>query len=226
MPDKEIMAIHRDILFSENVLFQGFLDADRWNPEPTINARHTYIKREIADNQKEGLDFKQPIAYIAIIKPEKYRSSRVFLYQRSKKDKDYQEKKLQGKLSIGLGGHIEKVDNKLSNPIRDSLFRELSEEVRILGQIAGPYPLGFLNDEKDDVGQRHIGLLYYVLTDANTIVPKAKEIENGRYITPNRLQEMCNDSKYNVEGWTKIAAEPIVKLLKDKSLIDKLINHK
>ena len=217
MANREIMVIGRDILFKD-FTFQGFSPHGKYDFESIILANSQYMEREKAEINSE---FKQPIAYTAIINLE---DRKIFAYTRSKQDKNYKEKRLQGKFSIGLGGHIDKKENNESNPIKASRDRELKEEVRILGYSEEPQLLGYINDDSNDVGKVHFGLLYYLPTDARTISPLDQEIEKCKFYNYKRLGNMINNHDdrgrashffklQNVEGWTRIAITPIVDLL-------------
>src|SRR3989344_5268964 len=116
---KEIMVIHKDLLFI-NDLFNGFKKYDERDYESRILKNFTYMRR---GDVEENPEYKQPIAYCAIINPY---LRKVFAFQRSKKDKDYAEKRLQGHWSWGVGGHIDKEDYKNGkNPLNRSMEREI-----------------------------------------------------------------------------------------------------
>jgi predicted NUDIX family phosphoesterase len=70
------------------------------------------------------------------------------------------EKRLHGKWSLGIGGHINPVDGAAGdNVILAGLKRELAEEVLL--QPAGPPVFkGIINDESTAVGRVHVGFVY------------------------------------------------------------------
>ena len=111
-----IMVVKRDLLFLEDY-FHGF-KPNTVNFESRILKNYEYMKRGLAEDDP---NYKQPIAYNIIINPE---IEKVFVYQRSPDDKRYGEKRLQGKWSFGIGGHIEKIDSK--NPIKESMLKEIN----------------------------------------------------------------------------------------------------
>ncbi len=192
--DKQIMVVRKDILLQD--YFEGFKQIDKTNYEELILNNFKYMTRGIAE---EDSNFKQPIGYAIIINPK---LKKVFAYQRSSKDANYKEKRLQGKYSWGVGGHIEKQDHTNGNPIHSSMLRELTEEVGINGKNKLKV-IGYINNDTDKVGKVHFGILYMLETDAAEINPKDKEMENGSLKTMEELEEIC--SKYQVEEWSKIA---------------------
>lgn len=200
--DKLIMVVGRDELF-RNDYFQGFRNANEIDYVSRILENLVWMRRADAEINPE---YKQPIAYSTIINPI---LKKVFAYQRSKQDKDYPEKRLQGKWSWGVGGHIEKLDTNSKNPIEASFLRELGEEVEIPEKIQDIRVLGYVNDDKDDVGKVHFGILYVVETDSAEILPKDPEIAEGRLRTLSELEEICSSPDFIIEGWSKIALEPL-----------------
>ncbi len=192
----KIMVVRRDALFG-NDYFEGFRHRDEADYEKRIIENFQYMEREEAEKNEE---YKQPIAYAVIIDPV---SKKIFAYQRS--SEHYDEKRLHGKWSCGVGGHIEKIDIKNGNPIIESMIRELKEEIEIRGNIK-PQLLGYINDESSNVNKVHFGLLFVIET-AENIKPKSPEIKTGGFITLDELEKLCS---YNdVEQWSRISLNPI-----------------
>ena len=205
--DQNIIVVERKILFNyERENFQGFRDNKEFDYENIILQNLKIMRR--GDAEKD-VNHKQPIAYTSIVNPA---TRQIFAYQRAKQDKDYHEKRLLGKWSWGLGGHIEPFDNEKGNPIRESRLRELEEEVKILGEIDKLEILGYINDDSNSVGQVHFGILYVVETRGN-IIPKDSEIALGGFRRIGELNETCKN--YDVENWSRIALEPLKKYLED-----------
>ena len=219
-----IMVVKRDKLFGTSNLEdcpQGFLNTDTYNFIPEINLHFEWMKRGSskkyeANTAESNPAYKQPIAYSVVANPL---LKKVFAYKRAIDEVSYHESRLAGNWCWGIGGHVEKLDIKDSNQayriIEKSRDRELSEEVKI---ISGKNPiiklLGYINDDSNNVGQVHLGLLYVVETDANEIVPKDKEISEGNYKTLKELEDICEQSKnknsgVKVDSWSEIALLPL-----------------
>ncbi|MBN1947196.1 MAG: hypothetical protein JW797_16110 [Bradymonadales bacterium] len=71
------------------------------------------------------------------------------------------ERRLWGKVSLGVGGHINPGDSSPDGSIRTAFERELHEELIIRG-IQSVFPCGFLNDDSQPVGSVHLGVVYLV----------------------------------------------------------------
>jgi len=204
--DQMIMVVKKEILLGANY-FQGFRLANEFDYESVILNNFKYVKRGDAE---EDPTHKQPIGYSLIINPS---LKQVFAYQRSSQDDKYPERKLQGRMSWGIGGHIEEVDMQAGNPIYESMKRELREEVKGLEKNPEIEVLGYINDDKDDVGKVHFGILYVVKTNSTILKPLHPEVETGGLKSINDLEKICSSSKIIVEGWSKIALNPLKEYL-------------
>ena len=204
--NRMVMVIPRRDLFREGA-FQGYAPAGGIDYEQRILKHHSYLLREVAEQDPS---YKQPIGYALLVNPKR---KKVFAYQRSTRDKDYPEKRLQGKWSWGLGGHIERGDDRGENPLRESLLREIAEEVGITdwGRIR---PLGYINDDSDPVGKVHFGILFLVETGAVKPPRLSAELAEGAFRDPGELASLCSDPEAVVEKWSRLALNPLAECLK------------
>ncbi len=202
--EKLIMVVKRDNLF-ENKSFIGFMSAEKNNLYQNIIDNFQYIKRGDAENNEK---YKQPIGYCIL---RNVLSKKIFIYQRSSKNKDYTETRLQGKWSWGIGGHIDKEDEQKEDPIIASMLREINEEVKIDGKIQNIKLLGYINDDSNNVGRVHFGILYLV-DILGDVFPVDAEIKEGKMATINELQDMITNKDKEIEEWSIISLIPLKKL--------------
>jgi len=200
-----IMVVKKDELF-RNGYFEGFQPHPEVDYESIILSNYEYLVRDIAE---EDPSWKQPIGYAMIVNPK---LKLVFTYRRSSRDDDYPEKRLQGKWSWGVGGHIEKVDVQTGNPIRASMLREVKEETG-LTVLSEPKVLGYINDDSDEVGKVHFGILYSIETGAPTLRPLSPELATGRLKSIGELEKICSSPEFTVEEWSKISLAPLKEYL-------------
>lgn len=226
-PNQRIIVVEKKKLFG-NDYFQGFAPSDGIDYEPRILNNLQIMRRgstEEPANHPEGNAemnpvYKQPIGYTIVANLLR---KKVFAYQRSSDNKNYNEKRLQGKWSLGFGGHIEPFDGVNGNPIRESMLREVTEEeLEIIGKIYGFKVLGYINDdaqyEKDtkggkvSIGRVHFGILYLLDTDATDVRPNK---ESTIVVSKNlsELEELCSSKDVEMESWSKIALGPLRKIL-------------
>jgi predicted NUDIX family phosphoesterase len=209
--DQIIMVVERSVLFGdEKNSFHGFRNAECGIPYESLILNNYSFKRR-GDMEHNPL-YKQPIAYCIIANIAK---KRFFVYQRGSDSKNV-EARLADKWSWGLGGHIEQKDVAStgtasgSNPLYDSMLREISEETNFIdGKILDIQLLGYVNDDSDSVGKVHFGLLYLLKTDAEIVQMKGNELQTSGMVSPEWLEKICGNSSSNVETWSRIAMTPL-----------------
>jgi len=94
------------------------------------------------------------------------RNGRVFVYQRGG---NAGEKRLRGKLSAGIGGHINSYDSTSGKRLTienfmQALIREREEETVCPPGLDARF-LGWINDDSDDVGKVHLGSVFLCRLD-------------------------------------------------------------
>jgi predicted NUDIX family phosphoesterase len=149
-----VLVVDRDRLFDLSFP-QGFVAAARDRAAAAdrlarIRRHAFFVERRKAEQDSS---WKQIIPYVVVT-----RGDSLLLLERTKRQG---EARLHGKLSIGVGGHINPVDENDGKPgdtLLEGLRRELAEEL----DVSGPAELraaGFLNDDSTDVGAVRFGLV-------------------------------------------------------------------
>jgi predicted NUDIX family phosphoesterase len=137
-------------------------------------------------------NFKQIIPYLVFQHNDTY----FMMHRRS----DGFETRLHNKKTIGIGGHMRQEDMQKS-----SLFgwaeREFHEEIAYTGHLSIT-PLGIINDDSNDVGKVHIGLVLLLKGDSADISIKS-ELKSGKLIP---LSE-CLAEKEDMESWSAYIIE-------------------
>src|SRR3989344_4121632 len=105
---KEALVVKRDILFKDKH-FEGFLHASEYDYLPVILSSYFYHER--GDKLEHDKSLQQIIPYVIIVNKK---DRKIFAYRRQTNE-SYTETRLRKKWSIGVGGHIERTDDK--NPI-------------------------------------------------------------------------------------------------------------
>lgn len=156
--------------------------------EVIIN-EHEFIPRSDAE---EDPSYKQIIPYVVLTQRGK-----VFATRRLNKGG---ESRLHGKISIGIGGHINPVDETdRKNVLMHGLERELDEEVDIehRGQLV---PRGLINDDSNGVGAVHLGLCFTMEVEGQVAVKETEKL-TGAWMSIEELKAEYD----NMETWTQIA---------------------
>jgi predicted NUDIX family phosphoesterase len=199
---REILVVKREDLF-DNTPFTGFVSIEEKDFLAKILSKFEY--RERSDELEKNCGFKQPIPYVWIVNPE---SKKVFAYQRAS-HKGYSEKRLRGKWSCGVGGHVDKSTEEFSeNPIEDAMMREMQEEV-VMSTYPDPKVIGFINLEENDVDKVHFGIV--AIAETTDFVEKGdSETAQCKFYSVQELEELFVNPENEVENWTKVSW-PLVK---------------
>ena len=172
--DEKVLVADRYFLSSKVVrpdgLCVGYYSAHiLLDPKTCDDCNMRFMLRDDAEDDKT---VKQIIPYVIITDGGRFLS-----YTRGRKCDD----RLAAKISIGFGGHINPIDAHLSfkGLLTANLHRELHEEL-ILPDTYTLNIVGIINDDSNEVGERHLGLVYWMrVFDLNTIgVHSAAEICN------------------------------------------------
>jgi len=167
----------------------GLLTDDRDAVLEIIIREHEFIPRPEAE---EDSSFKQIIPYVVLTQQGK-----VFATRRLNKGG---ESRLHGKVSIGIGGHINPVDETDRRTVlMRGLERELEEEVSIehRGELIAR---GLINDDSNGVGAVHLGLCFTMEVEGQVAVKETEKLSGG-WMSMDELKAAYD----NMETWTQIA---------------------
>jgi predicted NUDIX family phosphoesterase len=178
--------------------FRGIRLAD----EATLDALRTavavhgrYLERAVAE---EDPDHKQLIPYVVVRDGDK-----VFLMERTDAGGD---RRLHGKASIGVGGHLNPVDDG-EDALMAGLRREWTEEL-----VAGWTPdfrlVGMLNDDTNPVGAVHLGVVFEVDAAGRPIEVRERDKLMGGFATAETIQAAWD----RLETWSQLVADAIIGL--------------
>ncbi|MGF9785719.1 hypothetical protein ABEW96_06200 [Bacillus velezensis] len=199
--DEIILAAPRsDVFQNEMLTFQGVNSEDERivNIMAQIEAHFFEIRRGDAE---EDPRFKQPIPYVVI-----RRDDEVFVYERLAGGG---ESRLHNKLSLGFGGHMNPMEGaaSFSEVLKQNTDRELAEELYIREEDKqNIVTLGLINDDENDVGKVHIGILSALqLASAAQVEVKEKDQIAGRWMKLSILKE--ENVYQRLEAWSQFVAD-------------------
>ena len=146
----------------------------------------------LRDEAEYDFEHKQVIPYVTIRHNNDY-----LLLQRTAKQS---EKRLHNKYSLGIGGHINPLDDmEEENIIITSLYRELNEEVHVNDQ-GGLSFIGIINDESNSVSKVHLGLLYVL----EAATPEFKVLETDKMTAQWVPEKELNKYYEGLETWSQV----------------------
>lgn len=183
---EQILVVKRSLLFSNQPIWHGVKSTNIATIISRITQHQEYIQRSLAENDDS---FKQIIPYMIFTYSEKY-----FVMERKL---TASEQRLAGKLSLGIGGHIRKEDMQ-GQTIFDWAQREFNEEVAYSGTLSIT-TLGILNDDSNEVGKVHLGLVLLLQGDNDNIHIKDEHKSGALY-----FKEECLKKIDQMESWSQL----------------------
>jgi predicted NUDIX family phosphoesterase len=156
-------------------------------------ARHgRYLDRPAAESDPTH---KQLIPYVVVRD-----GASVFLMHRTDAGGDA---RLHGKASIGVGGHLNPVDEG-EDALMAGLRREWAEEV--LADWEPEFRLvGLLNDDSNPVGSVHLGVVFEVDAAGRPVDVREHEKLVGAFAGPDELAASWD----RLETWSRLVAEAL-----------------
>lgn len=191
--NEEIIVIKREILFANEPAWQGIkkVDSDYYS-----NLIYTHKEVVLRGPAEGDITYKQIIPYIIFKHNDNY-----FLMQRSSKSSD---QRLADKYTLGIGGHLRPSDITNANVIEWGK-REFEEEINYKGALNYEI-LGILNDDSNDVGKVHIGIVMCAIGDTQDISVRS-ELTLGTLVN----LETCVAHFNRLETWS----QHVVKFLQE-----------
>ncbi len=196
--DEVILAVHRKD-FPEHWLGKKYALSIGW--EQFINVMSSacvhFIGRAMAEHNPE---FKQIIPYILLADSD----NRLAAYHRNGS-----EKRLSGRMSIGIGGHLRPddfTDGRFSwaELGGKALQRELLEELPGFKSTSAPEFLGIINEEQSAVGQVHLGIVFVIRGIDPDSVVSGEELGSLSWVS---LPELTAAADKSFELWSLLALQ-------------------
>jgi predicted NUDIX family phosphoesterase len=209
MPQEEqVLVIERKVL--EQVgMFQGLtFDVDTYLREFFVQGVPRFMPRSQVE---ENPAYKQLIPYVLMSYQDKYLS-----YVRGKRAG---EARLVGNRSIGIGGHINPIDadnSSLFAYLYDNYLtavkREVAEEVSVETSHTDSV-VALLNDESNEVGSVHLGIVHHWVLDAPKVSRREQMITKMAFMTPAELHEVRD----TLETWSGLCLTRLTEMTKSLS---------
>ena len=201
MKDEMILVVRRALL-EELGMFQGLcFEVERYLPALLERANNFFTPRAAAETNPE---LKQIIPYVLLV-----HAGRVLHYVRGKKAG---EQRLVAKGSIGIGGHMNDHDEGLFALDRAAydagVQREVGEELR-LGAKFTNRAVALLNDDSNEVGRVHLGVVHIFTLDSDDVQKGEAMITDLQFLDRAQLAAR----REAMETWSQICGDALDRLL-------------
>jgi predicted NUDIX family phosphoesterase len=202
--EEQILVVERRVL-EQIGMFQGLaFDVERYLRNIFVQGVPRFMPRWQAEKDPA---YKQIIPYVIMTYDGKYLS-----YVRGRRAG---EARLTGLRSIGIGGHINPRDDM---PLFNADFyqtyitaveREVAEEVSVQAHHSD-HIVALLNDDSNDVGRVHLGIVHYWVLDSSQVGKREQMISQMAFMTLGQLQEVRD----TLETWSQLCLDSLAEMCK------------
>ena len=159
------------------------------NLRRAVASHGRYLERTAAEDDPTH---KQLIPYVVV-----QDDASVFLMQRTDAGGDA---RLHGKASIGVGGHLNPVDEG-EDALIAGLHREWAEELEADWEPEFRL-IGLLNDDSNPVGAVHLGVVFAVQADGRPVDVRERDKLTGAFADANEVASAWD----RLESWSQLVA--------------------
>jgi predicted NUDIX family phosphoesterase len=200
--EEQVLVIETKVL-EELGLFHGLaFDVDKYLEAIFVPGLPRFMSRSQVEKDPS---YKQLIPYVIMSCQGKYLS-----YVRGKKAG---EKRLMGNRSIGIGGHINPVDDVsllgIFETYLEAVEREVAEEVNLETRHSDRIA-ALLNDDSNEVGQVHLGIVHHWKLLEPKVSKKEQMITQMSFMTMDELQAV----KDTMETWSQLCLDGLSRMTK------------
>jgi predicted NUDIX family phosphoesterase len=203
--EEKVLVVERRI-FDELGAFNGLqVDVERYTQRLFAPGVPRFLPRPTAEKDPS---FKQIIPYVIMACGDRY-----LTYVRGKRAG---ETRLVAKRSIGIGGHINPVDEEIPlfradfhDTYLSAVRREVAEEVSV-DTTYTDHTVALLNDDTNEVGQVHLGIVHCWLLDAPNVAKREQMITQMEFLSAPELRAVRD----TMETWSQLCLDGLGQIRK------------
>lgn len=210
--EEQILVVERKI-FQAVGTFHGLnFDVERYLDKLFTAGVPRFMPRSQAENDPA---YKQLIPYVIMTCDGRY-----LTYVRGKRAG---ETRLVGNRSIGIGGHVNPADDAaplfrsdFRETYRTAVEREVAEEVCVeTGHT--DHVVALLNDDSNEVGQVHLGIVHCWTLDAPNVTRREQMITQMEFLSIDELQALRD----TMETWSQLCLDGLEEMRRTRASIFK-----
>jgi len=198
--DEKVMVVARNDLFGDGV-WHGIKTENLRKYIKLINSKHKFLLRAQVE---EDAKWQQIIPYLI------FENGGCFFLMKRKTN--HTDRRLSNMYSLGIGGHINEEDIIKSTKsiqgeaqIMSWAKREFKEEIDYKDKYSTGF-VGLINDDSNDVGLVHLGLVIRIRGDSDKINVR-DEHKLGKMIDLDQMRKYYK----NMESWSQIVYDFLVR---------------
>jgi len=198
---ERVLVFDRSLL-DELGAFQGYcLEPERYL-DAILDKSNNHFHLRFQAETDESL--KQIIPYVTFVCEGK-----VFSYVRGKQAG---ESRLVGNRSVGVGGHINPVDDVLFSGAEvatdrasylEAVRREIAEEVVVAGDF-DPRIVALINDDQNPVGRVHFGVVHVCELAHDDVTKREQQITRAGFVP---IADLAGPRREELETWSALAVD-------------------
>jgi len=208
--DEQVLVIQRKVFESAGVFHGLAFDVDRYLGAFFQPGVPRFLPRSAAETDPMH---KQLIPYVLISC-----GGRFLTYVRGKRAG---ETRLVGNRSIGIGGHINPIDDHVPlfsgystsgdrycrEAYDAAVIREVSEEIAIDSRHIDRV-VALLNDDSTEVGRVHLGIVHHWSLEKPQVAKREQMMTQLEFMTPDQLAQECA----SMETWSLFCLDLLPRL--------------
>jgi predicted NUDIX family phosphoesterase len=201
---EQVLVFDRALL-DELGAFQGYsLEPERYLDTILDKSNNRFHVRFQAETDES---LKQIIPYVMFVHGDS-----VFSYIRGKQAG---ESRLVGNRSVGIGGHVNPVDDVLFSGAEvatdrtsylEAVNREIAEEVIVDGDF-DPEVVALINDDSNPVGRVHFGVVHVCEIDHRGVSKREQQITRAGFVP---IAELAGPRREELETWSALAVDLLI----------------
>ena len=204
--DEQVLVVKRSAL-EQTGTFQGLAyDVDARLKQLFAPGTPRFMPRPAAETDPS---FKQLIPYVLLS-----HQGRILSYVRGKRAG---ETRLVGSRSIGIGGHINPVDDmSLFGDFYDTYLNAVKREVEEEIHVNAAYQdriIALINDDSNPVGSVHLGVVHLWTLDSDNIEKREQMITQMAFMSLDELAAVRD----SMETWSQLCLDALIQQARDKS---------
>jgi len=197
---EQVLVIPRDV-YEQLGAFHGLTaEVERYTQGLFAPGVARFMPRDQAEVDPS---FKQIIPYVVLCC-----GRRVLTYVRGKRAG---EKRLVGLRSIGIGGHVNPVDDLpllgegTWGMYAEAVRREVAEEIRVQAEYTDRV-VALLNDDSNEVGQVHLGIVHLWTLSVPAVERREQMITQLEFMDIGALQAVREE----METWSQLCLDGLI----------------